>query len=177
MSRPQLSTHAAKARSSTSSRSWKGSSKTVITATHQLEIVEDIASRVVVLEEGRLAASGSPAEILSNHELLLARQPGACPPALPRRGDALPSAFALAFQARTRALTAARQERACSPQYRNRYFTCTDTMRGSAQCEPPNVLLSSNWYRTFEMLVPERRTVKLSPKTFPHGEVERRVGG
>ena len=50
---------------------WKGSSKTVITATHQLEIVEDIASRVVVLEEGQVAASGMPAEILSNHELLL----------------------------------------------------------------------------------------------------------
>ena len=50
---------------------WKGSSKTVITTTHQLEIVEDIASRVVVLEEGKLAASGAPAEILSDHELLL----------------------------------------------------------------------------------------------------------
>ncbi len=50
---------------------WKGGSKTVITATHQLEIVEDIAIRTVVLEEGRVAASGTPAEILSNHELLL----------------------------------------------------------------------------------------------------------
>jgi cobalt/nickel transport system ATP-binding protein len=50
---------------------WKGSAKTVITATNQLEIVEDIASRIVVLEEGKVAASGGPAEILSNHELLL----------------------------------------------------------------------------------------------------------
>jgi cobalt/nickel transport system ATP-binding protein len=50
---------------------WKGSSKTVITATHQLEIVEDIADRVVVLEDGHVVASGTPAEILSNHELLL----------------------------------------------------------------------------------------------------------
>jgi len=50
---------------------WKGAAKTVITATNQLEIVEDIASRVVVLEEGRVAASGGPAEILSNQELLL----------------------------------------------------------------------------------------------------------
>ncbi|MGA2371086.1 MAG: energy-coupling factor ABC transporter ATP-binding protein [Candidatus Korobacteraceae bacterium] len=50
---------------------WKGSSKTVITATHQLEIVEDIADRVVVLESGQVATSGTPAEILSNHELLL----------------------------------------------------------------------------------------------------------
>ena len=50
---------------------WKGSSKTVITATHQLEIVDDIASRVLVLEEGRVGATGTPAEILANHELLL----------------------------------------------------------------------------------------------------------
>jgi cobalt/nickel transport system ATP-binding protein len=50
---------------------WKGSSKTVITATHQLEIVEDIAERVLVLEAGGVAASGTSAEILSNHELLL----------------------------------------------------------------------------------------------------------
>lgn len=50
---------------------WKGSSKTVISATHQLEIVEDIADRVLVLEEGKVAATGTPAEILSNHELLL----------------------------------------------------------------------------------------------------------
>jgi cobalt/nickel transport system ATP-binding protein len=50
---------------------WKSSSKTVITATHQLEIVDDIASRVFVLEAGSVAATGTPAEILSNHELLL----------------------------------------------------------------------------------------------------------
>ena len=50
---------------------WKSSSKTVITATHQLEIVDDIASRVVVLEEGRRGATGRPDEILSNYELLL----------------------------------------------------------------------------------------------------------
>jgi len=50
---------------------WKGSSKTVITATHQLEIVDDIASRVLVLEEGRVGATGTSAEILANYELLL----------------------------------------------------------------------------------------------------------
>jgi cobalt/nickel transport system ATP-binding protein len=50
---------------------WKGSSHTIVTATHQLEIVEDIADRVVVLEEGKVLASGTPAEILSNQELLL----------------------------------------------------------------------------------------------------------
>jgi len=52
-------------------QNWKGSTKTVITATHQLEIVEDIADRVVVLEQGSVVADGVPREILANHELLL----------------------------------------------------------------------------------------------------------
>lgn len=50
---------------------WKGTSKTVITATHQLEIVEDIADRVFVLEKGGVIATGTPAEILANSDLLL----------------------------------------------------------------------------------------------------------
>ena len=50
---------------------WKGSSRTIVTATHQIEILEDIADRVVVLEEGRVLASGAPTEVLSNQELLL----------------------------------------------------------------------------------------------------------
>jgi len=50
---------------------WKGSAKTVITATHQLDIVEDIADRVVVLDSGVVVATGTPPEILSNSELLL----------------------------------------------------------------------------------------------------------
>ena len=50
---------------------WKGSSKTIVTATHQLEIVEDIADRVFVLEQGNVAASGSARDILSDGELLL----------------------------------------------------------------------------------------------------------
>ncbi len=50
---------------------WKGTSKTVITATHQLEIVEDIADRLVVMENGKVSGAGSPAEILANQELLL----------------------------------------------------------------------------------------------------------
>jgi cobalt/nickel transport system ATP-binding protein len=52
-------------------QNWKGSSKTVITATHQIEIVEDIADRVFVLEQGSVAAAGSPHDILSDGELLL----------------------------------------------------------------------------------------------------------
>jgi cobalt/nickel transport system ATP-binding protein len=50
---------------------WKGTAKTVITATHQLEIVEDIADRVFVLETGAVIAQGTPSEILSNSGLLL----------------------------------------------------------------------------------------------------------
>ena len=50
---------------------WKGTAKTVITATHQLEIVEDIADRVLVLEAGAVIAEGTPSEILSNTGLLL----------------------------------------------------------------------------------------------------------
>jgi cobalt/nickel transport system ATP-binding protein len=50
---------------------WKGTAKTVITATHQLEIVEDIADRVYVLEAGSVIAEGTPQEILSNADLLL----------------------------------------------------------------------------------------------------------
>ena len=52
-------------------QNWKGTSKTVITATHQLEIVEDIAERVVVLEHGSITADGTPSRILSDSELLL----------------------------------------------------------------------------------------------------------
>ena len=52
-------------------QSWKGSSKTVVTATHQLETLEDIADRVMVMEQGRVSSSGTPAEIMANQELLL----------------------------------------------------------------------------------------------------------
>jgi len=49
---------------------WKGTARTVITATHQLEIVEDIADRVLVLEAGSVIAEGTPSDILSNSDLL-----------------------------------------------------------------------------------------------------------
>ncbi len=46
--------------------------KTIITATHELEIVPIIANRVVVIgEERRILADGSPGEILNDHELLI----------------------------------------------------------------------------------------------------------
>jgi len=46
--------------------------KTIITATHNLDIVQDIADRVIVFsEEHTIAAEGRPEEILRDKELLL----------------------------------------------------------------------------------------------------------
>ncbi|HTP65963.1 MAG TPA: ABC transporter ATP-binding protein [Geobacteraceae bacterium] len=45
--------------------------KTIITATHELSIVEKISSRVIVLaEDHTIAADGTPAEVVANHEIL-----------------------------------------------------------------------------------------------------------
>lgn len=44
--------------------------KTVITATHDLSIIEDIAERCVVLENGRVAGDGTPHAILHDWDLL-----------------------------------------------------------------------------------------------------------
>jgi len=45
--------------------------KTIVTATHDLSIAEQIATRIIVFnEEHTLAASGEPAEILHDHALL-----------------------------------------------------------------------------------------------------------
>lgn len=48
----------------------RGSGRTIVTATHDLDIVEDIADFVVVLDRGRVAGAGSPAEILADTDLL-----------------------------------------------------------------------------------------------------------
>jgi len=50
---------------------WKGTMKTVITATHQLDIIEDIADRVLVMETGTVIADGTPSRILGDADLLL----------------------------------------------------------------------------------------------------------
>ncbi len=47
-----------------------GGAKTVITCTHELHIVEDIADRCVVLKNGRVAGDGTPALILADENLL-----------------------------------------------------------------------------------------------------------
>ena len=47
-----------------------GGVKTVVTCTHELHIVEDIADRCIVLKNGRVAGDGSPAIILADENLL-----------------------------------------------------------------------------------------------------------
>ena len=44
--------------------------KTIVTATHDLDIVEDIADVVYVLADGQVVAAGTPAEILADQALL-----------------------------------------------------------------------------------------------------------
>ncbi len=52
--------------------SLQNAGKTIITATHDLSIVEEIAQRVIVLRENHtVAADGTPFEIFSDRELLL----------------------------------------------------------------------------------------------------------
>lgn len=47
-----------------------GGTKTVITATHDLDIVEDIADYCYVFSNGQVAAAGTPSDILHNEDLL-----------------------------------------------------------------------------------------------------------
>jgi energy-coupling factor transporter ATP-binding protein EcfA2 len=43
-----------------------------IVATHDLELVVDLCSRVVILDQGKLVADGSAIKLLSNEPLMLA---------------------------------------------------------------------------------------------------------
>jgi cobalt/nickel transport system ATP-binding protein len=49
---------------------WADGSKSVITATHHLGILEEIVDHCFVLDHGRLAAERTPAELLADEELL-----------------------------------------------------------------------------------------------------------
>jgi cobalt/nickel transport system ATP-binding protein len=49
---------------------WGGGAKTIVSATHDLGIVADIADRCIILQDGKVVAEGAPAEILRNTELL-----------------------------------------------------------------------------------------------------------
>jgi len=49
---------------------WGNKSKTIVTATHDLHTLEDIADKCVVFEQGKIIAAGAPHDILHDHELL-----------------------------------------------------------------------------------------------------------
>jgi len=49
---------------------WGGGAKTVITATHDLDIVEDIADHCFIFQAGQLAAEGDPKQVLHDIDLL-----------------------------------------------------------------------------------------------------------
>jgi cobalt/nickel transport system ATP-binding protein len=49
---------------------WGGGSKTVVTATHDLDTLEDIADRCYVLESGKVAGEGTPLAVLHDVALL-----------------------------------------------------------------------------------------------------------
>ena len=49
---------------------WGEGRKTVVTATHDLGLVEDIADYCFVLQNGRIAAQGDPLELLRDQPLL-----------------------------------------------------------------------------------------------------------
>jgi cobalt/nickel transport system ATP-binding protein len=49
---------------------WGGGAKTVLTTTHDLDIVEEIADRALVFQEGRVVAAGAPAALLRDDDLL-----------------------------------------------------------------------------------------------------------
>ena len=49
---------------------WGGGAKTVITATHDLDVVDEIADWCYVFQTGKLVAEGAPAAILNDEELL-----------------------------------------------------------------------------------------------------------
>ena len=51
--------------------SCSGGRKTVVTATHDLDLIEDIADTCHVFQGGRIVAKGAPSEILNDHVLLL----------------------------------------------------------------------------------------------------------
>lgn len=51
--------------------SCSGGRKTVVTATHDLDLVEDIADTCHVFQRGHIVATGTPSEILNDHALLL----------------------------------------------------------------------------------------------------------
>ena len=50
--------------------SWADGSKSVVTATHHLGILDEVAERCFVLDKGRLVAERTPADLLQDQDLL-----------------------------------------------------------------------------------------------------------
>ena len=50
--------------------SWRGSAKTIVIATHDLDSLEDVADRCCLLDRGRIAAAADPLTILHDLRLL-----------------------------------------------------------------------------------------------------------
>jgi cobalt/nickel transport system ATP-binding protein len=50
--------------------SWGGGTKTVVSATHDLDTLEEVADRCYILDGGRVAGAGTPLEILHDVPLL-----------------------------------------------------------------------------------------------------------
>jgi cobalt/nickel transport system ATP-binding protein len=50
--------------------SWAGGTKTVVTATHDLDIVEEIADDSFVFQNGQIVAAGAPCDVLRDMPLL-----------------------------------------------------------------------------------------------------------
>lgn len=48
----------------------RNTGRTIVTATHDLDLVADIADHVIVMREGQVAGEGSPANILADADLL-----------------------------------------------------------------------------------------------------------
>ncbi len=49
---------------------WQGSGRTVVLATHDLGVIEEIADRCLIFQEGRLVADRPPGEIVADLDLL-----------------------------------------------------------------------------------------------------------
>jgi cobalt/nickel transport system ATP-binding protein len=49
---------------------WAGSGKTIITTTHDLDTVSEIADHCMIFQRGELVAQAAPATILGDHALL-----------------------------------------------------------------------------------------------------------
>lgn len=49
---------------------WDDGTRTIITATHDLHMLEDLAGQCVILERGRMIAEGNTADILGDRDLL-----------------------------------------------------------------------------------------------------------